>query len=313
MSDFTWDKDTRTFTSGLYNLDINFHGVDNCVISVIANCFITVGWSSTIQAGRTCKIVTGGGCTIDTGPGCSIETGDRCTIRTDEECVIEPGEKCVVVRRDTDEMIETEADVKIKLNEFGEKGFSVVSDDDDSDVDRIEAVIEYIEDHLEEFDRKHANDDADERRYWAEECYRNLSGAEMYEIVEKVIGEANASTASLEIIKHGYGESQFDITKDYNYRSLNFRVEVKKEDLKACLEAIGQYNRFDGAKVYEVLKELGLDEVREILVGREGSPVIYLKGVTPAEQTWCFNQVKQMLDVDEVSLKDGDIVRLWWD
>ena len=64
---------------------------------------------------------TGGDCTFDTG--CTFDIGSDCTFDTGWYCTLKTGKECVVVRRDVYEIIEIPEGKKIRLNEYGMKGY----------------------------------------------------------------------------------------------------------------------------------------------------------------------------------------------
>jgi len=85
---FSWDEDTRTFSSTISGLVIDFSDCDNCAITAWNNSTITAGDNGTITTGDNCAITAGSGCTITTwnnstitaGSGCTITAGDNGTI-----------------------------------------------------------------------------------------------------------------------------------------------------------------------------------------------------------------------------------------
>ena len=66
-------------------------------------------------------------CTINCESFCTINCGYYCTINCRYYCTINPkGDECVVVRRDVYEIIEIPEGKKIRLNEYGVKGYKVL-------------------------------------------------------------------------------------------------------------------------------------------------------------------------------------------
>jgi hypothetical protein len=132
-----------------------------------------------------------------------------------------------------------------------------------------------------------------------------------------------------------------DAGSGYRSRHLNARVGLfTKDNIRRALSTIGQYNRFDGDRVADVLfEELDglIDWERRgcVSVGREGSPVVYigthLKTLDTDFETiiQAAFRVGKRTGADEVSAEyqqhdwdgDGEIsmpeqpheVRLWWD
>ena len=66
---------------------------------------------------------TGSDCTFDTGSDCTFDTGSDCTFDTGYGCTFNTGSNCVAVRRDIYEVIEIPEGKKIKINEYGTKGW----------------------------------------------------------------------------------------------------------------------------------------------------------------------------------------------
>ncbi len=103
LDKFEWDEKTDTFSSNEDDLVLNFKGVDNLIINCRNYCAINCGYY----------------CTINCESSCTINCGHYCTINP-------KGEECVVVRRDVYEIIEIPEGKKIKLNEYGVKGYKVL-------------------------------------------------------------------------------------------------------------------------------------------------------------------------------------------
>ena len=73
---YTWDEETKTFSTLEGGLVLDFNGINNCTFD------------------------TGSYCTFDTGSGCTFKTGSGCTFKTDWNCTFDTGSYCVLVRRD---------------------------------------------------------------------------------------------------------------------------------------------------------------------------------------------------------------------
>ena len=101
---YSWDEDTRTFSSK----------EDRLTISTELN---------------GCTFKTGYNCTLITGSYCTFNAGFNCTFNTGHDCTFDVGDNCVVIRRDVFEVIKLEGGVKIKLNECGVKGYEVINKD----------------------------------------------------------------------------------------------------------------------------------------------------------------------------------------
>jgi len=135
LDKFEWDEKTGTFSSVENHLVLDFKGVDNLTIDCGYSCTINCGYSCTINCGYSCTINCGSSCTINCGYSCTINCGSSCTINCWYSCTINcwysctinpKGDECVVVRRDVYEVIELTKGKKIKLNEYGVKGYKVL-------------------------------------------------------------------------------------------------------------------------------------------------------------------------------------------
>jgi len=103
LDKFEWDEKTKTSSSNENDLVLDFKGVDNLTIN--------------------CRNY----CTINCESFCTINCGYYCTINCRYYCTINPkGDECVVVRRDVYEIIEIPEGKKIRLNEYGVKGYKVL-------------------------------------------------------------------------------------------------------------------------------------------------------------------------------------------
>ena len=95
---YTWDKNTKTFSTIENNLVLDFSGIDNCIFKTGADC--------AFKTGSECTFDTGSSCAFKTGASCAFKTGYDCIFKTDSDCKFKTGSDCVVVRRDIYEIIE---------------------------------------------------------------------------------------------------------------------------------------------------------------------------------------------------------------
>ena len=151
LDDFTWDEKTKTFSSDLDCLVLDFSGVWDCTFDTGSDCTFNTGGVCTFDTGSRCTFNTGsvcifntGGvgtfntgidCTFDTGSVCTFKTGSRCTFNTGSGCTFDTGEHCVVVRRDIYEVIEIPDNTKIRLNEDCLKGYKVLDEEKEITID----------------------------------------------------------------------------------------------------------------------------------------------------------------------------------
>ena len=118
LDKFEWDEKTKTFSSDEGDLVLDFVEISGCT-------FVT-GGGCTFKTWSDCTFKTGSDCTFDTGDRCTFNTGSECTFNTGSSCTFKTGEKCVVIRRDVYEVIELTEGKKIRLNEYGVKGYKVL-------------------------------------------------------------------------------------------------------------------------------------------------------------------------------------------
>lgn len=110
------------------------------------------------------------------------------------------------------------------------------------------------------------------------------------------------------MVRQGYNEET---------RNLNFRVGIRDID-RACeaLEAIGDYNDFNGARVGRALREAvgGGGRFLTFYVGREGSPVLYVGPIyaNSDKEEGAIIAAMREARADEVS-REGRLIRAWWD
>jgi hypothetical protein len=102
LDKFEWDEKTNTFSSNEDGLVLDFKEVGICTFK------------------------TGSYCTFDTDSYCTFKTGSNCTFDTGYDCTFDTGPECVVIRRDIYEVIELKEGQKIKLREYGVKGYDIV-------------------------------------------------------------------------------------------------------------------------------------------------------------------------------------------
>jgi hypothetical protein len=131
LDKFTWDSKTKTFSSIEDDLVIDFTDINAC----------------TFNTGYKCTFNTGSACTFNTGYKCIFNTESNCTFNTGYKCTFNTGKECVIVRRDIFEVIQPEEGVKIKLNEYDLKGYTIIEDKKKIVIDgkEIEISIESYE------------------------------------------------------------------------------------------------------------------------------------------------------------------------
>jgi hypothetical protein len=117
---YSWDEETKTFTSKEHSLVLDFHGCNGVTFKG--------GCNNTFRTGAHCNFETGPECTFITGSQCTFVTGSQCTFDTLYSCTFKAGKDSVVIRRDVFEIIPLEWGSTIKLNDDEIKGFTCVEE-----------------------------------------------------------------------------------------------------------------------------------------------------------------------------------------
>ena len=92
---YTWDEETRTFSTLENCLVVDFTGIDNCTFKTNSNCTFKTGSNCTFNTRPNCTFYTGNGCIFDTGADCTFETGSCCTFDTGSSCTFKTGDDCI--------------------------------------------------------------------------------------------------------------------------------------------------------------------------------------------------------------------------
>ena len=171
-SKYTWDDDTKTFSSEEnnlvlvfetsrvtfktgYNCTFNTGGYctfdtgSYCTFDTGSSCTFKTGFNCTFKTGAECTFDTSANCTFDTGAycifktcaNCTFKTGSNCTFDTSNNCTFNTGSNCVIIRRDIFEIIHPDNGVEIKLNKYLIKGFSKVKE-------KVELTLKEVSDKL---------------------------------------------------------------------------------------------------------------------------------------------------------------------
>jgi len=156
-SKYTWCEKTKTFSTTERNLVLDFSNINGVTFKTGSICTFTTGhhctfktgsnctfytWSNcTFNTGSDCTFYTWSNCTFNTGEICTFKTGFNCTFTTGFNCTFDTGEDCVVIRRDIFEVIKLESNKKIKLNDYGRKGFVYIYDKKKITIDSKEIEI----------------------------------------------------------------------------------------------------------------------------------------------------------------------------
>jgi len=128
LDKFTWDGNTRTFSTTENNLVLDFNGITHVNFITGSDCTFNTGSGCTFNTYWNCTFNTGFNCTFNTGDYCIFDTGSDCTFNTYSNCTFKTNKDCVIVRRDVFEIIQPEENVKIELNGHLIKGFEIIKD-----------------------------------------------------------------------------------------------------------------------------------------------------------------------------------------
>ncbi len=120
LDKFEWDKKEKIFSSGENDLIIDFASINGITFNTESNCVF--------KTESYCRFNTNYNCQFNTGAYCVFNTGTDCIFKTNYNCQFNTGSDCVVVRKDIYEIIELEAGVKIKLNNYCIKGYEEIKE-----------------------------------------------------------------------------------------------------------------------------------------------------------------------------------------
>lgn len=110
---------------------------------------------------------------------------------------------------------------------------------------------------------------------------------------------------------------------DYSTRNLNMRVQCNNQsDFIDCCHVIGHYNEFGENAIDQIVKAIELEELEpdslNYLIGREGSPVIYIQGGFLTDLSGLYDNLKELQDegialFDELNMQSDGSIRIWYD
>lgn len=126
------------------------------------------------------------------------------------------------------------------------------------------------------------------------------------------MSDASEDDRAVRLVRLGYGLGDGD---DPNAdRALTFRVAAATHGgAIACAQEVGRYNGYDGDAVGEAMREIAhrYDPYR-IEVGREGSPVIYVRGLDD-DEIKPASEILAAVGADELDATSDGTLRAWWD
>jgi hypothetical protein len=131
---YTWDEKTKTFSSKEEELVLDFTDVSGVTFNTGHSCSFNTGSDCTFQTGSHCTFNTDYDCIFKTGFDCTFKTGADCTFKTDYfcifktgfSCIFEVGYNCSLIRYDVKGVTEIPTGKKIKLNDHGIAGYTVI-------------------------------------------------------------------------------------------------------------------------------------------------------------------------------------------
>lgn len=168
LDKFTWDFNTRTFSSNESNLVLDFLEIDNinfktgsdctfktgsdctfdteynCTFDTEYNCRFKTGYDCNFKTYSGCNFKTASRCTFDTGFDCTFDTGSDCVLKTSYTCNFKTGYDCVIVRRDIFESIIIEENEIIQSNPSYTPGYLSSKEGDKFFLNRDESLGEHI-------------------------------------------------------------------------------------------------------------------------------------------------------------------------
>ena len=93
---YDWNENTKTFSTNLSELVLDFGEINGVTIKCGYNCTIKCGSCCTINCESNCTINCGNSCTIKCGSCCTINCGNSCTIKCGNDCTIDSGYDCTI-------------------------------------------------------------------------------------------------------------------------------------------------------------------------------------------------------------------------
>jgi hypothetical protein len=159
-SNYNWHEKTKTFSTNENNLVLDFSDYEgvtfktgfSCTFHTGSSCTFDTRFHCTFNTGSNCIFKTGSLCTFHTGSHCIFHTDSRCTFHTDfrctfdtdsrctfvtghdctfvtgHDCTFKTGENCFVTRWEVNGCDKIPKGKKIKLNDYGIKGYTIVKE-----------------------------------------------------------------------------------------------------------------------------------------------------------------------------------------
>jgi len=112
---YTWDSETKTFSTKENNLVLDFLDMDYVTFKTGPDCTFDTGSGCTFDTGYHCTFKTGYHCTFKTGFGCTFDTDSSCTFDTGTNSTFKTGSNSVLVRRDIFEVHILPDNITVKI------------------------------------------------------------------------------------------------------------------------------------------------------------------------------------------------------
>jgi hypothetical protein len=146
--DCTFNTDSEcTFNTGSFctfktGYDCTFNTGSCCTFYTSACCTFKTDSDCTFYTGPECTFNTGPHCTFNTSSDCTFNTSFNCTFKTNYGCTFEVGENCSLIRCDVKGVTEIPTGKKIKLNEHGITGYTVIEEKKETPTYNGKVVVE---------------------------------------------------------------------------------------------------------------------------------------------------------------------------
>jgi len=106
---YTWDEETRNFSTKESNLVLNFNNGPYYTFNTGSYCTFNTGPYCAFNTGLDCIFNTGPYCAFNTGSDCTFNTGSDCTFNTGSDCTFDTGSYCTF-NTESDCAFNTESD-----------------------------------------------------------------------------------------------------------------------------------------------------------------------------------------------------------
>jgi hypothetical protein len=157
---YNWDEKTKTFSTDVDGLALDFTGVSGvtfnigynctfktdsycifktesyCIFKTESDCTFITGSYCTFDTGSYCTFKTDSDCTFNTGSYCTFDTNFRCTFntgyscafKTNDSCTFKVEENCCLIRYDVEGVTKIPTGKKIQLNGYETAGYTVIKE-----------------------------------------------------------------------------------------------------------------------------------------------------------------------------------------